>query len=275
LKTVRRTIRVLTYPILKGLRPGNIVMYHLGRCGSTVLGQLLSKTKGVYWHGEVYNRIFKNLAEGYTTESVRNKYIKGYAPDPIYQLKGWMKLAGYHYYGFEIKPFHNKLMNIPLKEYIDSIEKLGFNYFIILDRRNRLRKIISSIIAHKHPNKWHIKRELDNKPVKLKIDCNKVVIDFDSKPLIEYLKDYDQQFEVLGELLKNKTNYLKLYYEDDIQEDPQKAYINVCNYLNISHLELNTSLKRTNPFKIETMVENFKELESYLKNTPYEWMLYD
>ena len=250
-------------------------MYHIGRCGSSVLGKLLSQTKGIYWHGEVYDRIFQHLAEGYTSESVRDKYIKGNAPDPIGQLKDWMKLAGHHYYGFEIKPFHNKLMNIPLKEYVDSIEKIGFNYFIILDRRNRLRKIISSIIAHKNPDKWHIKTDQDRQLKKIKIDCNKVVIDFDSKPLIEYLKDYDKQFDVAGELLKNKTNYLKLYYEDDIQENPQKAYKKICNYLNISHLELDVPLKRTNPFKIETMVENFKELEFYLKNTQYEWMLYD
>ena len=100
-------------------------------------------------------------------------------------------------------------------------------------------------------------------------------IDLDSKPLIKYLEDYDKQFNELNQLLDNKKNLLKLYYEDDIQIDPKLAYIKICTFLGVSPMKLDVPLKRTNPYQIESMVINFSELEVYLKNSPYEWMLYD
>ena len=97
----------------------------------------------------------------------------------------------------------------------------------------------------------------------------------DSKPLVKYLEDYEKQFNELNQLLDNKKNLLKLYYEDDIQIDPQLAYIKICTFLGVSPMKLNIPLKKTNPYQIESMVTNFSELEVYLKNSPYEWMLYD
>ena len=162
-----------------------------------------------------------------------------------------------------------------MSNFIHDIENKGFNYFIILDRKNRLRKILSSIIAHQHLNKWHNTKEEQNKLIKLKVNLNRVEIDFDSKPLIKYLEDYDKQFNELNQLLDNKNNLLKLYYEDDIQIDPKLAYIKICTFLGVSPMKLDVPLKRTNPYQIESMVINFSELEVYLKNSPYEWMLYD
>ena len=94
-----------------------------------------------------------------------------------------MKLSGHHYYGMELKPFHNSLINITIDKFLFEIEKIGFNYFIILDRKNRLKKILSSIIAHKN-NIWHIKNNQKNKLSKIIIDVNNIKIDFDYKSLI-------------------------------------------------------------------------------------------
>ena len=54
----------------------------------------------------------------------------------------------------------------------------------------------------------------------------------------------------------------------------QKAYKRVCEFVGIEPTETIVRLKKTNPFQIEDMLENFDEVKSELKNTPYEWMLY-
>lgn len=302
-KIYRKKIKLSLYQILKHFRPGNIVMYHLGRCGSKVVGSMLSRTNNIYWSGPILGKILKDLYihingsiaevnidvqnDNYGHEKYWREILNGIGVNELgnidNQHKGqimdlisnYMKNSGYHYFGFEIKPFNNRVLNYNMSNFIHDIENKGFNYFIILDRKNRLRKILSSIIAHQHLNKWHNIKEKQNKLIKLKVNLNRVEIDFDSKPLIKYLEDYDKQFNELNQLLDNKKNLLKLYYEDDIQIDPKLAYIKICTFLGVSPMKLDVPLKRTNPYQIESMVINFSELEVYLKNSPYEWMLYD
>ena len=43
------------------ITPGNIVMYHLGRCGSKVVGSMLSRTKNIYWSDAIWGKILKDL----------------------------------------------------------------------------------------------------------------------------------------------------------------------------------------------------------------------
>lgn len=49
------------------LRSGNIVMFHIGRSGSTVLGDLLDQHSSVYWDGEIYQSFYR------AWESVTNR----------------------------------------------------------------------------------------------------------------------------------------------------------------------------------------------------------
>ena len=302
-KIFRKKIKLSLYQILKHFRPGNIVMYHLGRCGSKIVGSMLSRTNNIYWSDALFGKILKDLYihingsiakvnidvhnDNYGNEKYWREILNGIGINELgnidNQHKGqimdlisnYMKNSGYHYFGFDIKPFNNRVLNYNMSNFIHDIENKGFNYFIILDRKNRLRKILSSIIAHQYTNKWHNTKEDQTKLIKLKVNLNRVEIDLDSKPLVKYLEDYEKQFNELNQLLDNKKNLLKLYYEDDIQIDPQLAYIKICTFLGVSPMKLDIPLKKTNPYQIESMVTNFSELEVYLKNSPYEWMLYD
>jgi hypothetical protein len=66
-----------------------------------------------------------------------------------------------------------------------------------------------------------------------------------------------------------------LTYEKDIQNDPVKAYQQVCDFLGIKSRNVTVELSRTNPFVANEMIENFDEVESVLNGTNYEWMLYE
>src|SRR6516225_3158271 len=56
-------------PVLRpamGVRRGNVVMFHLGRSGSTVLASLLQQNPGVFWDGELFEGYY-----GATDETMR------------------------------------------------------------------------------------------------------------------------------------------------------------------------------------------------------------
>ncbi|MFC1479786.1 hypothetical protein ACFL6F_04230 [Planctomycetota bacterium] len=253
-----------------GNRPGNCVMYHIGRCGSGVLASLLRQHRNIYWDGEVYTPVFTEWREKHGGVETAESFPE----DPVKRLEKRMVLACNSFYGFEIKPFHHRLINCPAETFIGHLDELGFTHFIILDRKNRLRKIMSSIIAHERTGKYHSKKGKEAVLNSVSVNADEVKIDFETKPLLKYLSDYDAQFDDLGRVLQGR-NVLKLTYEDDIQDDPEKAYRRVCGFLDLKPKKVSVGLSRTNPFPIREMVTNIEEIEELLSGTPYEWMLKD
>lgn len=255
-------------PLLSPMRPGNIAMFHLGRCGSTVLSSLLDQHRSVYWASEFYSTVFKKWEKANDGNE-----IAGEMPaDAIDLLKANMRKAFHRYYGFEIKPFHFQLIAYEPEFFMENLEKLGFAYFIHLDRKNRLRKIVSSLRAHEDKKSYHQSGKAKLK--KVRVDVDHIVIDFNAKSLLEFLSDYDLQYSSVKSLLAPKKP-LNLSYEDDIQEDPMIGYKKICDYIGLKPKDVTINLSRTNPFPVREMIENINEVERVLSGTEYEWMLND
>ena len=255
-------------PWLASSRPGNVVMFHIGRCGSTVVGEQLKRHPKVRWAGELYSPIFLRWQR-------RNGGVEtvGEMPaDGIDILRRNMRLALHRFYGFEVKPFHFRLIGYSPESFVHHLEALGFSHFILLDRKNRLRKIVSSVIAHQEGAKYHIRRSAKARKTGAYLNVEEVRIDFEAKPLLQYLVDYDHQVETLNTLLQGKK-LLKLTYEEDVREDPRKAYSRICEFLDLQPTNASVALSRTNPFPVREMIENVEEVEAVLRGTSYEWML--
>ena len=60
-------------------------------------------------------------------------------------------------YGFEAKFFHLDIFELELADFLQRLDTLGFERFIVLERKNTLLKVISSLIAHK-TGPWHGER---------------------------------------------------------------------------------------------------------------------
>jgi hypothetical protein len=243
-------------------------MFHVGRSGSTVVADLLSQHEDVHWDGEVYRSLFRVLEEkGILTGNVEPSI------SPLEILHRRMSLAEDKFFGCEVKFFHLSLMNVHLQHYIEDLSRSGFDYFIILERRNYLRKIVSSVVAHKVARFQipHNERAVLNR---VRLDVDNVQIDHDSKPLLHYLQDYQDRFRLLESLL-HPQNVLKLTYEDDVSRSPLLAYCRVCHFLGIDHQEVSIRHGRMNPFGLDQIVVNFDEVERELRATPFEWMLYE
>ena len=273
LKSLGKTIGS---PILNKFSLGNIAMFHIGRSGSTVLGDLLNQSPKILWDGEVYHT--------YVDWGGQKALRKGKNPsiDPIKLLQAEKIKARRRFYGFEVKFYHLDRTNMSLSDYVQQICELGVNHFIILKRKNYLRKIVSSYIAFdKKKNNLRTIDESDHHSANTKatlhqinLNINRITIDGSNRSLLEHLEYYQNNFQKLDtELAQQKV--LRLTYEDHIAQGPINGYHQVCDFLSISRHPVTVQYGKTNPFKLSKIVENFSEVEKTLNNTDFEWMLYE
>jgi hypothetical protein len=244
-----------------------VVMLHIGRCGSTVVAKLLEQHRNIYWANELYEPIFKQwdrLNPGFTV--AENMPIP-----PIEFLKLSIPKACAKTYGFEIKPYHFRLMNISFEEFIEKIEMLGFQHFILLDRKNKLRKIISSIKAKKS-GVYHLQKGSTPNFQKIKIPLDNIEIDHESKSLLKFIDDYINDMDAINDILKNK-NILKLNYEDDIEKNPINAYEKICDFIGVKKIKPTISLSKTTPFPVRDLIENYDDVVNCLNCSSHGWML--
>jgi hypothetical protein len=271
-KTLRNISKVWQLP-LSNFRPGNIVMFHMGRCGSTVLGDLLKQHSKIYWDGEMYSTYIRNWRK--QKQEAPDTSTVNLEPEAFQLLKDRMVMAGSRFYGCEVKFHHIKEANIEIPDYIEYISHLKFNKFIVLTRRNFLRSIISNKIMYEMPvKKTHMRSDDKAQIKKTTIDISDTGYNGYRKNLYDHLEEHENNYKNLDILLENKQ-VLRLSYEDDISEDPKYSYHKVCHFLDIKPKDSLVRLGKTNPFKISEMLINFNEVEEYLCRTKFEWMLYD
>jgi len=232
-------------------------MFHVGRSGSRVLASLLDQHPRIFWDGEVF-------------EPNSGLWEPGRDAWPL--LRRRMRLAGRSFYGFEAKFFHARLVGTTLPVFVERLFDLGFDRFVVLRRRNTLRKVVSSIRLHEE--KRSHRRPGEATLHRIRVEVDDVRIDRDARPLVAYLEDYERGFEALDRLLAGRS-VLKLNYEDDIADDPRRAYRRCCEFLDLEPLPVDVAYGRTNPFPLGEMVINLPEVEKALRGTPFEWMLRD
>ncbi len=245
-------------------RKANIFMIHIGRVGSTVLADLLNQHSKIHWDGEFYpkNKI---------------KFLKFIYKNPLKILKIRMHQYVVEFYGFEIKSLKKQLyakqqeINMPIEKFINNIEDLNFNHFILLERINYLKQFISFKFAKK--TKIHHTKQETKKLNTIHINVESCLWFNEKKTLTQHFEYLDNFYEKTKKIIKNKKHLL-LTYEDHILKNPTVAYRETCDFLKIENLNPQVNLKRTNPFPLKEVIENYTEVENYLKGTKYEWMLY-
>ncbi len=244
-------------------------MFHVGRSGSRVLGDLFRQHPQVYWDGEVYGRLFQKRERELGHEAAAGNITD----DPIAHLQSRVARhwQGDRVYGFEAKFFHLDIFELELADFLQRLDTLGFERFIVLERKNTLRKVISSLIAHK-TGRCYLMQGQQAAPVRVYIDVNRVAIDRTQKTLLQFLSGYAEGFQKLEIALCGRP-VLHLTYEDDVSRDPLIAYRRICPFLNLVPTKPAVRLRKTNPFELGAMIENLEEVIEYLHGTPFEWMI--
>lgn len=240
-------------------------MFHTGRCGSTVLGNMLNAHSKVFWPSEIFVEFMR-------TEKNVNK--KRFVEDTIEQSR---QSSVSMVYGFETKylpqqHLSQRCINMEIEDYISLLRKINFSKFIVIRRKNYLRRAISAQVGSK-TKKWHSMQNITSSE-KITIDINSFSTGVTQEPILELFCCMDESFDRLKMLLSHDDT-LFLTYEDDILEDPRVAYRKVCEFVGIVDESPIIELRRTNSFRYEDIVINFKEVQAILKDTKYSWMLDD
>jgi hypothetical protein len=249
------------------MRPGNVALFHFGRCGSTVVGDLLGQHPRVFWDGEVYERMrTASLVEMRMTD------------DPITLLRLRMMQTGYRFYIFSFKPsptehLRASLVDMDLTEYVRRLQDLGYAHFIVLKRKNYLRQIISHLVAEKKRT-YHISSRRHPSLTQVRLPLDATPKGGGVKPLFEWFEQFDAIYRQIGELVP-EAQRLYLTYEQHIASDPLIGYHRICEFIGVDPVSASVRYGKTNPFEVSDMLTNFMEVERVLHGTSYEWMLYD
>jgi hypothetical protein len=240
----------------------NVIMLHAGRTGSSVLADMLSQHSEIKWDGEIFLDY--------------PKYLDFFTSDPIQFIVYKMFQKSSNIYGFEVKALKNQhlemFIKLNLDEFLVKAFEQGYSYFILLKRKNLLRRYIS-IIQMLETKVYHT-TTTQLKPKLITIDPDNIWVNRKKTNLINYFKIIEQEYNDVSQLLR-KYNVLSLSYEEDILSNPMIAYNKICDFMCIEKQHPKIVLKRTNPFSIREVVANYSDIEKALKGTEYYWMLED
>jgi hypothetical protein len=166
-------------------------------------------------------------------------------------------------YGFETKYLpqqhlsHN-CINMNIENYVKFLRDLGFTYFIVLDRKNYLRRAIFATVG-KQKGIWFSKDKI-SAPSNITVDINSFSTGVRRESLLDLFSSMDKSYERLRSSLSSR-NTLLLTYEEDIQDDPLVAYRKVCEFLGVTDESPEISLHRTNPLIMNRWLKTLRKLK--------------
>jgi hypothetical protein len=265
----RRGYRTLrrARPALMGQRPkGAVAMLHVGRSGSTVIGNMLNAHPEIVWDGELYHvahyQLGLDLRAGRYGDWTRAQFALG-APG---------------YYGFECKILpgqHLGFLDVTLARYLDRMEEIGVSHFVLLKRRNILRRMVSQYVGSKTKSR-HIgaggTAELSKIALPI-LDCRFGDIPIE-KPLLDCLDEVDAAYALCTARLA-EARFLSLVYEDDVDgaEGPLQAAGKICDLIGAAPPTGAPDLSKTNPFPLSEILSNFDAVADHLAGSRHAWML--
>jgi hypothetical protein len=243
-------------------RRGNLVMFHTSRSGSSVIADLLTQHPDFHWDGELFNhhlQLWRSVPRqrlGEAQKLIRRRMNRHDVP----------------YYGFEVLPSQLKAGHADLNDFAGTLDEFGFEYFVLLTRRNLLRKLISSLVARER-GRWRMSSGEIAPLTRVHVDVDDLEL-ASSKPLLDHLHDAQAEYDTLQTMLSSRR-CLQLVYEDDVLRDPRRAVRRICDFLGVEYMDLPVRHGRTTPQALDQVVQNFAELERVLSGTEFEWMLRD
>jgi hypothetical protein len=173
-------------------------------------------------------------------------------------------------YGYAVKFFHLQFLGLPKGDFLQRQEELGFRRWLVLERRNLLRIVISTLVADARGTYHVYGRSPDL--TRIHLDPERVEIDSQRQPLLGFLRDHQQNYGELRELLAGR-NHLWLGYEESLERNPLQGYAGCCRFLGVEPRKVKVPTARTTPYPLSDVLSNFEEVRSYLQGTPFAWML--
>lgn len=261
-RQLRRLDRLAGLP-RSGRRPGVVLMLHVGRCGSTVLADLLGQHPRIHWDGKL-PRIARDL------------YGRAFAS---LDFPDWTRrqfaISGDRFYGFEFKILADQypaMIGMTTPEFLAACRKIGVTHYVLLVRRNTLRHVVSHY-ASKNRGRWHASAGETVRSGTFTLDLADVTTgSAPGRGLVDYIREVEAAHEAVRRGLDGER-LLEIEYERDIDEKgADHAYRRICDFLGLAPAAADIRRARMAPQPIAGLVENFDEVRAALEGTGYDWM---
>jgi hypothetical protein len=234
----------------------NLAIIHKGRCGSTVLGELLGQNPNFDWGGEALE-----------THGIARRWLRrlqGVKGKSFHDdLQALMRRSRNRIYVFSMKGLY-QFNSTP--QMVEALRRAGFDSFAILERRNILRWVVSAEVGIRH-KVWHVHAsgapELRAVHIPLQYD--------EGESLLDRLQAIQCWYPELRTCLESSP-VLNLVYEEHIVPSPRMAYREVCAFMGVDAREVSTNSGVVNPFPLDKMITNFDEVKAHLSGSGFEWM---
>jgi hypothetical protein len=245
-------------------RPGVVLMLHVGRCGSTVLANLLEQNPRVHWDGKLPRKALQLYGE-----DVRKV-------DHVQWISDQFATSGDRFYGFEFKILTDQypaIFGTTTAEFLKACCEIGVSHYILLARRNTLRHVVSHY-ASKNRGSWHAGSGDTVQKKEFALDISDITTGrAPGRSLVDYLREVDAAHEEVRALLAGEK-FLELEYERDIDEaGAQHAYTRICDFLDIPPGDVQIRNRKMNPYPLTSVLENYYEVANALEGTDFTWMV--
>ena len=251
-----------------------VVNWHLGRCGSSVLGSLLAQHPDVDYGNEIFSPYMPRR---------RGDRVLPVIEQVVADFRGFSRRD---FYLFEVK--HLPAQNLGLypslnvADWLQKFRELGCQSHILLHRRNGLRRMVSHVRAAESGVYVASIRSQNREPSpKLTLPLEGIRHGFEVRSLLGWLQEYERGWQQMKSLLSqcaldsSDFRWLSLTYEDDLAQSPLEGYQRVCSFLGLSPFEPNLRCRKLNPGSLSALIANWDEIRALLAPTPFAWMLED
>lgn len=238
--------------------------FHFGRCGSTLLGNLLAGHPRVDWQSELFHGLHEK-----TDDLVAFQ-------DPMELLTRPIANCSQPVFGFETKFQHLDPNGLAcdLSEFTHRLAELGFNRLVLLTRKNYLRQAIS-VARGQLTGQWHFPADQPRPKFEpFRLNLNSISLGGFNRELVECFSFLDETYSQARQCFERVgIPLLELVYESDLESNAQIAMKKMSEFLGIENRELQVSVKKLGGQPIDQMVSNADEISTRLQGTPYHWMV--
>ena len=249
-----------------------VVNWHVGRCGSSVLGSLLAQHPSIAYSNEIYSRYMPRRRGSSSLPSI------GSVLDEAEQATSECDL-----HLFEVKHLPDQNLGLypqlEVQDWLKYFFAQGYKHHLLMRRRNGLRRIVSHFRASLSGQYVLASSSATVDCIPITIPLEGIVHGFGTRTLLGWLEEYERGHEAmqncLGALAKLNSDFswLELVYEDQIEPDPRMAYRDVCNFLGLRAVDVDLRYRKMNLGCLADLIANLDEVRDCLSATRFAWML--
>jgi LPS sulfotransferase NodH len=211
--------------------------------------------------GRTGSELLVNLLNSHPSIQCNSELLLKKVSFPKSYVEMMESLSKNEVYGFKLNTYNFGVQSIDQpKLFVDELIQMEYK-IISLKRRNLLRQAISRLYAI-HRRKYHHKK---NQGIQT---LPKIIIEPDQ--LIKELEFFMFHRSLEEDIIEDHS-YLQLFYEDHLEAESshQVAVDEVTKHLAIQTSTVHSNFMKTTPKDLSEIIENYHELEEFIRQTEY------